>query len=87
MGAVVQWGGNTFERRSHKINFERYLFIIAIKIAIFHYYHVTAFRTHQIIINVFLVECYYSIISCSHCRIIVCASILIVYKLYNYVLK
>ena len=35
---------------SHKRNFERYLFIIAIKLTIFHYYHVTAFRTPQTII-------------------------------------
>ena len=35
------------ERRSHRRNFERYIFIIAIKLAIFHCYYVTAFRASQ----------------------------------------
>ena len=33
--------------RSHKRNFERYLFIIATKLAIFHCYYVTTFRALQ----------------------------------------
>ena len=36
--------GNAWERRSHKRNFKRYIFIIATKLAFVHCYHVTAFR-------------------------------------------
>ena len=57
---VIQWcsGAGThgnavptqflmWERRSHKRNFERYICMFAIKLAIFHYYHVSAFRAPQ----------------------------------------
>ena len=40
----IEW-----ERRSYKRNFERYIFIIAIKLAIFHCYYVSTFRALQTI--------------------------------------